>query len=116
MPKKNPLSMSDHKELQPSKEESKTVTVKKDPQPLIDYVLSKVGKPSNLVKVEAIHYNWGEGRDNRWRVNIVTEEMLKTDLGNLIPTWVRNNCYFVHFDDESQTPTYCNPPMERVYE
>ena len=115
MPKKK-TNLEDFHPTPTVEETNPVTTVKKDPQPVIDYVLSKVGKPSNLVKVEAIHYNWGEGRDNRWRVNIVTEEMLKTELGNLIPTWVRNNCYFIHFDDENQTTTYCNPPMERVYE
>ena len=88
----------------------------KDPKPVIDYVLSKLGTPKNLVKVEAYNYDWGEGRNNRWRVNVVTEEMLKTDLGNLIPTWKRLSSYFMHFDDDMQTATYCNPPIERKYD
>ena len=79
------------------------------------YVLEKLGTPDNLVKVEAFHYDWGEGRDNRWRVNVVVEEMLQTDLGNLIPTWKRHDCFFLRFDDESQSATYCNPPIEKKY-
>ena len=76
----------------------KEIKKSKDTKPIIDYVLDKLGTPNNLVKVEAYHYDWGEGRDNRWRVNIVTEEMLKTDLGNLIPTWKRHDCFFLRFD------------------
>jgi len=88
----------------------------KDTKPIIDYVLSKLGTPENLVKVEAIHYDWGEGRDNRWRVNIVTEEMLDTELGNSIPTWKRPDSFFMHFDDDMRVATYCNPPIERKYD
>ena len=94
----------------------KEIKPQKDTKPIVDYVLDKLGTPNNLVKVEAYHYDWGEGRDNRWRVNIVTEEMLKTDLGNLIPTWKRNHCYFLRFDDDMGVATYCNPPIERAYD
>ena len=41
--------------------------------------------------------------------------MLQTDLGNLIPTWKRHDCFFLRFDDESQSATYCNPPIEKKY-
>jgi len=88
----------------------------KDTKPIIDFVLSKLGTPENLVKVEAIYYDWGEGRDNRWRVNIVTEEMLDTELGNSIPTWKRPDSFFMHFDDDMGVATYCNPPIERKYD
>ncbi len=93
----------------------KEIKKEKDTQPIVDYVLKKLGTPENLVKVEAFHYDWGEGRDNRWRVNVVVEEMLQTDLGNLIPTWKRHDCFFLRFDDESQSATYCNPPIEKKY-
>ena len=94
---------------------TKEIKPQKDTKPIIDYVLNKLGTPNNLVKVEAFHYDWGEGRDNRWRVNVVVEEMLQTDLGNLIPTWKRHDCFFLRFDDESQSATYCNPPIEKKY-
>ena len=93
----------------------KEIKKEKDTQPIVDYVLKKLGTPENLVKVEAFHYDWGEGRDNRWRVNVVVEEMLQTDLGNLIPTWKRHDCFFLRFDDESQSATYCNTPIEKKY-
>ncbi len=117
MPKRSPMKKYkyDKDPLADIKEASKEIKKGKNPQPVIDYVLKKLGTPENLVKVEAFHYDWGEGRDNRWRVNVVTEEMLETDLGNLIPTWKRHNCYFLRFDDESQTATYCNPPIEKSY-
>jgi len=89
--------------------------IKKDPQPIIDYVLSKLGTPKNLVNVEAYNYNWGDGKTNRWRVNIVTEVNIETEIGTELSVYKRPDSFFLHFDDQSKTATYCNPEIERKY-
>lgn len=77
-------------------------------------VLKQLGTPRNLVKVEAYHYSWGE-TNNRWRINIVTEEEIHTELGTYIPAWRRHDSFFLHFDELSEQITYCNPPIVRKY-
>lgn len=81
---------------------------------VIKEVLRLLGTPKNLVKVEAYQYNWGE-TSNRWRINIVTEEEVHTDLGTHIPAWRRRDSFFLHFDESSEKITYCNPAIERKY-
>lgn len=79
-----------------------------------DAVLEKLGTPKNLVKVEAYNYKWGD-RDNRWRVNVVVEKEVHTELGTCIPAWRRDDSFFLHFDKDTKKITYCNPPIERKY-
>jgi hypothetical protein len=88
---------------------------KKDPKPVIDYVLLNLGTPKNLVNVEAYNYDWGEGKTNRWRVNIVTEVNIETEIGTELSVYKRPDSFFLHFDEASNTATYCNPPIERKY-
>lgn len=95
----------------PKKKESLSINVK---DKLTNEVLKQLGTPRNLVKVEAYQYNWGE-TSNRWRVNIVTEEEIHTELGTYIPAWRRHDSFFLHFDESSEQITYCNPPIIRKY-
>ena len=81
---------------------------------VIKYVLNNLGTPKNLVKVEAYNYTWGETK-NRWRVNVVVEEEVQTELGSCIPAWRRHDSFFLHFDEKTKKATYCNPPIERKY-
>lgn len=114
MIKKKPVKK---RPIQKSQEEvEEPMAPKKDPQQIIEYVLSKLGVPPNLVKVEAYNYQWGEGKDNRWRINVVVEECVDTDMGNSTITWKRPHSFFMHFDDDMQIATYCNPTIEQEYE
>lgn len=96
-------------------EEVKTSVSNNLESSVVNYVLNKLGRPKNLVKVEAYNYKWGD-KSNRWRINVVVEENVHTDLGTCIPAWRRNDCFFLHFDEKTKTATYCNPPIERKYE
>lgn len=89
--------------------------IKKDPQKVIDYVLSNLGTPKNLVNVEAYNYDWGHGKNDRWRVNIVTEVNVETEIGTELSVYKRPDSFFLHFDDENNVATYCNPPIQRKY-
>lgn len=93
------------------KQEKSTLNLK---DKVANEVLKLLGTPKNLVRVETYQYNWGE-TNNRWRVNIVTEEEVHTELGTYIPAWRRHDSFFLHFDESSEKITYCNPTIERKY-
>lgn len=87
----------------------------KDHRVVEKFVLDRLGVPKNLVKVETLHYNWGEGKDDRWRVNIVTEENIATELGTELLSWKRPHSFFLHFNHDTEEATYCNPPITKEY-
>lgn len=83
----------------------------KDPQPVIDYIFSRIDKPKNLERIETYNYCWENGKDNRWRVNIITKEMVKTRAGNMVEQYVISRSFFLHFDYSKKEATYCNPSL-----
>jgi len=79
---------------------------------IIQAILAITGTPKNLVKVEAFNYNFGEGKNDRWRINYLLENDFETDYGMLIPKYTRPHSYFVHFDSNTSEFKYSNPPLK----
>lgn len=94
--------------------EEKQVSTK-DPKLVEEYVLKHLGTPKNLMNVEVIHYNWGEDKDDRWRVNVVVEEDIETVYGTKTKILKRKHSYFLHFNHDTKKATYCNPEIQKVY-
>lgn len=97
-----------------SKKKEEKVVQEKNPNDVIQYVISRLGKPKNLYKIDAKNYHW-DGLDNRWRVTILVEERFLTGNGIETSKIRRTDSFFLHFDDVKKEATYCNPQIERKY-
>ena len=75
---------------------------------IINAVISKLGKPSNLFKVSAKNL-WS----NRWRVDVWCTHQVETEC-MAVENYKIDYSYFIKYDEDSGTIVSCNPEIEPI--